>query len=81
MKWRVRIKQAALWLIWLPAQAAILLLLAVAEILRFFLLLVRRWRGKGSSATGGARLPDRTVCSIVILNWNGRDLLERTLPA
>lgn len=81
MKWRVRIKQAALWLIWLPAQAAILLLLAVAEILRFFLLLVRRWRGKGSSAIGGARLPDRTVCSIVILNWNGRDLLERSLPA
>lgn len=69
--------RAILWLFFLPAQALLLLGFLLCDGLNLF-----RWR---SVASRLAPAPNRDtsleLCSIVILNWNGRHLLEESLPA
>ncbi len=61
------------WILLLPVQIALALLGLSVEILRGFTLPQR------SRTAAGPPLQD-PVCSIVVLNWNGRTLLEETLP-
>ncbi len=67
-----RLLLAAATLIILPP----LLLLTGAALL----LTDMAWRLLGRRHSGADTLPDRSAASIVIPNWNGRDLLERYLP-
>ena len=67
------IVRSLIWLGLLPVQFLLLVAAALAELVS---LLVRTIRGSFSvSDTPHDR------CSIVILNWNGRELLEECLPA
>ena len=66
-----------LWLVFLPAQSLLLLIFLLCDGLYFL-----RWR---SGASMKAPSPDQgaphAICSIVILNWDGRHLLEESVPA
>ncbi|MFQ5928418.1 MAG: glycosyltransferase [Acidobacteriota bacterium] len=66
-----------LWLLFLPFQILLLVLFLLSDLLRLL-----RWAlkqsGEQSSVYGAV---SHQVCSIVILNWNGRHLLEESLPA
>ena len=74
------LKRIALWLLFLPLQAFIASLLSLCELLRCFSLPLRRSPSVEGRKNGGDPLPPE-VCSIVMLNWNGRRLLEQSLPA
>ena len=68
------IPQLFLWVLLLPIQILVALALGSAELLRMCLTLLSRESG----------LPEglaQPLCSIIILNWNGRHLLEENLPA
>ena len=65
-----------LWVLLLPLQIIIALTLGLSELLRTFL---PRSSRKDSDPEGQPL--ERPLCSIVILNWNGRPLLEESLPA
>ena len=62
-----------IWLVLLPVQLLLLVATALAELIS---LLLRTIRGPFSLSH-----TPRDRCSIVILNWNGRELLEECLPA
>lgn len=64
-----------LWVLFLPAQAVLAGLLLAADLFRLFFFPFRdRARPESTPSRSG-------LCSIVILNWNGRHLLEESLPA
>ncbi len=67
------IARLLIWLVLLPVQLLLLVAAALAELVSLLLRTVR----------GSFSLTDtpRDRCSIVILNWNGRELLEECLPA
>lgn len=67
-------KRFILWLIFLPVQFVILLTFVLAEVLH-------RLKNLFSRQPQCVGVPDSRACSIVILNWNGRHLLEECLPA
>ena len=71
-------KRITLWLLFLPLQACIAGLLLLCELLRCLSAPLSLLRKGGESSEDPAR-PD--VCSIVMLNWNGKRLLESSLPA
>jgi len=62
------------WLLFLPWQAVLLTAFLFLDCTGWFLRLVRK-RSLADSAVADAEL-----CSIVVLNWNGRHLLEKSLP-
>lgn len=64
------------WLILLPIQLLIFGFLVVLEILRPLFLPFLGNRSPAAEPVGSQQ-----PCSIVILNWNGRHLLEESLPA
>jgi len=66
--------RAFLWLLFFPIQIALLLLFLLVETLGIPFSLFRRKTDTGSIDT-------ETPCSIIILNWNGRHLLEECIPA
>ncbi len=66
-----------LWILLLPLQLVLLGVFWLCEMIRFVRLLVGMFSGRQASDT--IRRTD--LCSIVVLNWNGRHLLEETLPA
>ncbi len=70
------IRRLILWTLLLPVQILIALTLGLAELLR--ILLPGAFR-KGNDPEGETL--ERPLCSIVVLNWNGRHLLEESLPA
>ncbi|MGH9339660.1 MAG: glycosyltransferase [Acidobacteriota bacterium] len=65
-----------LWLLFLPLQAILIGFLAAVETLRFLWHSIIPGSGKQSSTPRNAEF-----CSIVIVTWNGRHLLEESLPA
>jgi GT2 family glycosyltransferase/glycosyltransferase involved in cell wall biosynthesis len=67
-------KSLLLWLVLLPFQAMVILAFLLAEGARLFGNLF-----SGEPVDHPA--PDTECCSIVVLNWNGRHLLEECLPA
>lgn len=76
----MRAKQVLWWILLLPAQLALWVLLALADLVRLVLLPLRRDGAAPQVASPPARGEARK-CSIVILNWNGKDLLAKSLPA
>jgi GT2 family glycosyltransferase/glycosyltransferase involved in cell wall biosynthesis len=68
------IKSLLLWLVLLPFQTVLILVFILAEAARLF------WKPFQVKA-GDHPAPDTECCSIVVLNWNGRHLLEESLPA
>ncbi|MDA2926238.1 glycosyltransferase [Acidobacteria bacterium AH-259-G07] len=66
-----------LWLLFLPFQILLLVLFLLSDLLRLLRLALKQ-SGEQSSVYGAV---SHQVCSIVILNWNGRHLLEESLPA
>lgn len=69
-------KRLFFWILFLPLQVAIILLFLLCDLLRLLL------PGAPAPARGQGSAERRTdVCSIVILNWNGRELLQQSLPA
>ena len=70
------IPRLILWILLLPVQTIIALILGLSELLRT--LLPHALRKDNDSEDQPL---ERPLCSIVILNWNGRHLLEESLPA
>jgi GT2 family glycosyltransferase/glycosyltransferase involved in cell wall biosynthesis len=68
------IKSLFLWVLLLPFQTVLILLFGLAEAAR---LLGKPFRQKAEDQPA----PNTECCSIVVLNWNGRHLLEESLPA
>ncbi len=67
------IRRLADWVLLAPVQAALALLLGATELLRALTLPRRRHREAGPPL-------ESPLCSLVVLNWNGRALLEESLP-
>ncbi|MBI4446374.1 MAG: glycosyltransferase [Acidobacteria bacterium] len=67
----------ALWLVFLPFQLLLLACFAIADFLGF----LRRKVCRCCTALPSSVSPTRELCSIVVLNWNGRTLLQESLPA
>lgn len=68
------------WLAFFPLQILLLTAFGLADGLRALALPFRRRRRPYETADGAAAGKER-LCSIVMLNWNGRHLLEESLPA
>lgn len=66
------LSRALIWLLLLPFQLILCFLIAVGEAVRPLFLLVRHQKESRKREPG--------PCSIVVLNWNGRHLLEESLP-
>lgn len=67
-------RRLLLWLLFLPLQVVLALLFVATELVR---ILVHFWkRGKADFCR-----PRTGLCTIVVLNWNGRHLLEESIPA
>ncbi|GAB4250969.1 MAG: hypothetical protein Kow00109_26790 [Acidobacteriota bacterium] len=77
----MRAKQVLWWILLLPVQVGLLALLAAAELVRLLLLPFRS--NPAASAPAAAPAPEGAArkCSVIVLNWNGKDLLEKSLPA
>ena len=70
------IPRLVLCVLLLPVQIILALALALSEFLRTF------WPGAARKDTDPeGQPPGRPLCSIIILNWNGRHLLQESLPA
>ena len=70
------IPRLVLCVLLLPVQIILALALGLSEILRTF------WPGAAQKDTDPeGQPPGRPLCSIIILNWNGRHLLQESLPA
>jgi len=67
-------KRIALWLVFLPLQALLLMIFLLADLLRWCALPFRK------SPTPLSPVEKR-LCSIVVLSWNGRHLLQESIPA
>jgi len=63
-----------LWLIFIPLQLLLLVVFLLSETIHWFLAVLKDLPGDSFSTA------DQTLCSLVILNWNGRHLLEECLP-
>jgi GT2 family glycosyltransferase/glycosyltransferase involved in cell wall biosynthesis len=68
------VKAVALWLVFLPLQLALACLFGFFELLRVLRWPVDKLRPDRTIP------PDKRLCSIVVLNWNGRRLLEEGIP-
>jgi GT2 family glycosyltransferase/glycosyltransferase involved in cell wall biosynthesis len=66
-----------LWILFLPAQS----LLVVGFFLCDCLCLLRLRFGALKESPSESRMISNEVCSIVMLNWDGRHLLEESVPA
>ncbi|HSR49500.1 MAG TPA: hypothetical protein VLV83_01655, partial [Acidobacteriota bacterium] len=66
-----------LWLIHLPLQVLLLIVFAAAALLQSLLSPFRRLLSRRTADTPAVRAD---ACSIVMLNWNGRTLMEEGLP-
>ncbi len=66
------------WILFLPVQIIIALTLGLSEILRSLRTLPLR---SDTGSDPGEQPIEHALCSIVILNWNGRHLLQESLPA
>ncbi len=66
--------QFIVWLVYLPVQASLLLIFALLDFLSFPVRLMR------TAPSSPCDPLDRGSCTIVVLNWNGRHLLEESLP-
>ena len=66
------------WILFLPVQIIIALTLGLSEILRSLRTLLLR---SDTGSDPGEQPLEHALCSIVILNWNGRHLLQESLPA
>lgn len=66
-------KRILVWLLLLPLQILAVLLLAVTEVVRLVAAPFRRRPAVPPPAETG-------LCTIVMLNWNGRHLLEESVP-
>jgi O-antigen biosynthesis protein len=64
------------WLLLLPVQLLLIILHGAVEALRAFRLIFAFQPGEGPDAPE----VDRESCSVVIVSWNGRKLLEESLP-
>lgn len=64
------------WLLLLPVQLLLAILHGAVEALRAFRLIFAFQPGEGPDAPA----VDRESCSVVIVSWNGRKLLEESLP-
>ncbi len=70
------IPRLVLCVLLLPVQIILALALGLSEFLRTF------WPGAAQKDTDPeGQPPGRPLCSIIILNWNGRHLLQESLPA
>ncbi|RPJ55569.1 MAG: glycosyltransferase, partial [Acidobacteria bacterium] len=68
------LRRFLLWVLFLPLQILLALLFVAAELVR---IVLHSWKPKSEKL-----LPARNgLCSIVVLNWNGRHLLEENIPA
>jgi len=67
------LRRLLLWLFFLPLQFGLALIFGITDLLRAFRPRFRR-------GTAGPA-PNTELCSIVVLNWNGRQLLEESIPA
>ncbi|MGW8181459.1 MAG: glycosyltransferase family 2 protein, partial [bacterium] len=61
-------------MIFIPLQMLLLVVFLLSDTIHWILARFRDLPGDSSSTA------DRTLCSVVILNWNGRHLLEECLP-
>ncbi len=68
------LRRLLLWLLFLPIQMLLGLLFVAAELVR---VLLHPFKPRKL----GLHPPGSELCSIVILNWNGRHLLEESIPA
>lgn len=71
----------ALWPLFLPLQAVIIGLFFLFELIYWCSLPFRKVHRSPERIEKGKNRVRSDVCSIVILNWNGRKLLEQSLPA
>ena len=67
------LKRGLVRILLLPLQLILPALLFLVDWLRLF-----RWERVPASQPGS---PDLSLCSIIVLNWNGRHLLQESLPA
>jgi GT2 family glycosyltransferase/glycosyltransferase involved in cell wall biosynthesis len=68
------LRRFLLWLLFLPLQIVIAFLFVAEELVR---ALVYPFKPRETDLND----PKTKLCSIVVLNWNGRHLLEESLPA
>jgi len=69
--------RVALWVVFAPVQLFLLGLFLLVDCLRCFHLAFQ----PRESQKAESQAVSRELCSIVVLNWNGRHLLEESLPA
>jgi len=67
------LRRLLLWLFFLPLQTALALLFAAADVVRIVFHPIKPRNRRLSRSKG-------ELCSIVVLNWNGRHLLEESIP-
>lgn len=67
----------AYWLVHLPLQSLLLLAFALADLWGLLILPFKKLRRPKSFAA----IPEPRRCSVIVLNWNGRRLLQESLPA
>ncbi len=68
-------KRFLIWLFFLPFQLLLATLLALCDLARPFRAKAKRLNLAKNRAI------KRDLCSIIVLNWNGRNLLQESLPA
>ncbi len=71
------LKRILSWGVFLPLQSLLLGIFLLFELLHLFRLTLLPHRKEATQESGSSD----QLCSIIILNWNGRHLLQESLPA